>query len=192
MAGLWVSARILLIITAQAFTTEQTTVVPCCYIKGPESHHTCKKNRQKQTNKTKKQRFFSYRNMDKDTAWCVSVRKLQDWCPITELHTFYTNTFYIYWTLYGDVSSYQLCLLICFVFLQSRNHIPEQIPMIFLLRGMCKWGNLSLKKKKGGGKRNENSKGKLATKICLSLLQTLVQNGEMKKIWGLSSCVYSE
>lgn len=88
--------------------------------------------------------------MDKDTAWCVSVRKLQDWCPITELHTFYTNTFYIYWTLYGDVSSYQLCLLICFVFLQSRNHIPEQIPMIFLLRGMCKWGNLSLKKKRGG------------------------------------------
>lgn len=156
MAGLWVSARILLIITAQAFTTEQTTVVPCCYIKGPESHHTCKKtdkNKQTKQTKQKKQRFFSYRNMDKDTAWCVSVRKLQDWCPITELHTFYTNTFYIYWTLYGDVSSYQLCLLICFVFLQSRNHIPEQIPMIFLLRGMCKWGNLSLKKKKGGGER---------------------------------------
>lgn len=42
------------------------------------------------------------------------------------------------------------------------------------------------------------SEGELATMICLSLLQALVQNrgrererGE-KKNWGLSSCVYSE
>lgn len=190
MAGLWVSARILLIITAQAFTTEQTTVVPCCYIEGPESHHTCKKTRQNKQTKQKNNAFLV------TGIWIKTQLDASVWGSYrtgVQLHTFYTNTFYIYWTLYGDVSSYQLCLLICFVFLQSRNHIPGQIPMIFLLRGMCRWGNLSFKKKKGKKKkRNENSKGKLATKICLSLLQTLVQNGEMKKIWGLSSCVYSE
>lgn len=153
MAGHWVSARILLIITAQAFTTEQTTVVPCCYIKGPESHHTCKKKTDKNKQTKQKNNAFLVTGIWIKTQ--LDVRKLQDWCPITELHTFYTNTFYIYWTLYGDVSSYQLCLLICFVFLQSRNHIPEQIPMIFLLRGMCKWGNLSLKKKKKGGGERE-------------------------------------
>lgn len=154
MAGLWVSARILLIITAQAFTTEQTTVVPCCYIEGPESHHTCKKTRQNKQTKQKNNAFLVtgiwIKTQLDASVWgsCRTGVQLQSYILSIQ-------TLYIYWTLYGDVSSYQLCLLICFVFLQSRNHIPEQIPMIFLLRGMCKWGNLSFKKKKKGGKKEK-------------------------------------
>lgn len=153
MAGLWVSARILLIITAQAFTTEQTTVVPCCYIKGPESHHTCKKTDKNKQTKQKNNAFLVtgiwIKTQLDASVWGSYRTGVQLQSYILSIQTLFIFIGHFMVTFHHTNCAFLFVLF----FLQSRNHIPEQIPMIFLLRGMCKWGNLSLKKKKRGGER---------------------------------------